>query len=1287
MASSILKFNKNTKITGINVIDGMLFYTDGKTEPKKIELDIFRNADHSSGNTSVYGRPFQERDITVIRPAPTQGINIGLGSSTDLELAAEAIFVFTKEVQNVYQTTARLQGYKLSNSAANQSKDAGFYYIKSEYLPTIEEITDITGNAKKVSIGDVAGGFFNANITGLDSGERYFYVAYAYNNVGEERLAKDILYFETVVAQASITLPTVNTLGLSGKKTATFTLNGEITDNGGDTITERGFYIRFVNAVKTKPSNLYTAPGVGEEKSSIAPGVYNKETGKYQFLLKTGAQLENVGSAGISSTGEIIPTDLEYLEENQPTELAPLNDSFGKNFWYQFYATNSKGTAYGDVKPDDLSETDVLVTGLPQIEYVSGGVYSTSNDISSPENEAKVTARLWDQSGKVTEMGVYFTKDYETVKDILAKGDIDPSDAAFDNVYKVKRLNWNSDNWDKEFTVNTEGLDSEFTILEGDSVFVLPYAKAASGTGYAASSTDSTKATRLKAPLYSTFTEGFPVTTVSAVVDEDDHLDIAVMVGDYVPAVQGRPSIPPPQVSGEPLSKISSIGAYIVQADINTFENLGDVSYQQNEFLTRYNNNTATRIIFKDSAGKNIVSTGEVHEQVFEGDAIVPLETGKNYYVMGFAIDSNGELGLGRLIPVNLVDGNAIPQVGQVHSNSPISTTSNDVELVGSVVNFPLNQSNSIADIGFAYQETSAGDFVFDDATQISFGTLNGATITEGSIANLNSYINNTSTGNNIFGMSIPYSTFSGSEGEVFSYQPFVQMTGGDIIPVTYAQGGDVIKEFTPAENVTVSKVPSIYLSAERQSSTHYGAGVTAYVTDTGHDQYSFNALENKIYFRKADDVSATTFPANVQEVISEATTAGDVVTDMDFGDINSSGDIVSFYSIFFGKALSNSNTNWPSLDPDTKYFVVATSKNNSTATDPYVSGQGAGVGVSNLDYFNTKKLPDPPIFTLEEPVEEDDDLYASKIKIKASMDAVHKRVLSTAGDTSTGTAKIYYIKTSESASDDPVVLKTDPDVVSQSIINSGNSDNAYCRGALCNTQNLQNELENRDGNVFLWELYQYQLGQLAPIEPNVEYKVFLEVNIETHGLVYSNVQTFKATNHDASYTQTPLISLASNVSGVSSPIINVRRGSGFDTCPGTHSMFINTRDNLGSVKLDLSNSYLEVDYRFGFNTNNFRIEKIKQGETLAKVDWYGKFKNLSFEIIPSTKSDHDYEIVFNWDYQNSKVGTAAYGSLTHKANLYLVVGDNAEYTKIIPFAFKNAWVLTQGIGGLYSGC
>ena len=86
MPSKILNFSKDRLITGINIIDGMLFFTDNKTEPKKINIKKFKGDDpdvpvnHSSGTTHIYNRTFQERDITVIKEHPLTPLKTSLSS-------------------------------------------------------------------------------------------------------------------------------------------------------------------------------------------------------------------------------------------------------------------------------------------------------------------------------------------------------------------------------------------------------------------------------------------------------------------------------------------------------------------------------------------------------------------------------------------------------------------------------------------------------------------------------------------------------------------------------------------------------------------------------------------------------------------------------------------------------------------------------------------------------------------------------------------------------------------------------------------------------------------------------------------------------------------------------------------------------------------------------------------------------------------------------------------------------------------------------------------------------
>ena len=69
----ILNFSENYLITGINVIEGILIWTDNQTEPKKIFIDDWKNSTPNFiTHSQIYGRNFIEDDITVIKKYPLQ---------------------------------------------------------------------------------------------------------------------------------------------------------------------------------------------------------------------------------------------------------------------------------------------------------------------------------------------------------------------------------------------------------------------------------------------------------------------------------------------------------------------------------------------------------------------------------------------------------------------------------------------------------------------------------------------------------------------------------------------------------------------------------------------------------------------------------------------------------------------------------------------------------------------------------------------------------------------------------------------------------------------------------------------------------------------------------------------------------------------------------------------------------------------------------------------------------------------------------------------------------------
>ena len=69
---NILKFSKDYLITGINIIEGVMYFTDYQTEPKSLNINMFKalNTPDFQTHTQIYGRPFVESDVTVIKKSP-----------------------------------------------------------------------------------------------------------------------------------------------------------------------------------------------------------------------------------------------------------------------------------------------------------------------------------------------------------------------------------------------------------------------------------------------------------------------------------------------------------------------------------------------------------------------------------------------------------------------------------------------------------------------------------------------------------------------------------------------------------------------------------------------------------------------------------------------------------------------------------------------------------------------------------------------------------------------------------------------------------------------------------------------------------------------------------------------------------------------------------------------------------------------------------------------------------------------------------------------------------------
>jgi len=87
----VLNFKADRLITGINLVDDMLFWTDGYTEPKKINISRSLMGTHNQGqthtrvvaDTTVSNTPAREEHVTVIRKSPIRPLDMELSTGRE----------------------------------------------------------------------------------------------------------------------------------------------------------------------------------------------------------------------------------------------------------------------------------------------------------------------------------------------------------------------------------------------------------------------------------------------------------------------------------------------------------------------------------------------------------------------------------------------------------------------------------------------------------------------------------------------------------------------------------------------------------------------------------------------------------------------------------------------------------------------------------------------------------------------------------------------------------------------------------------------------------------------------------------------------------------------------------------------------------------------------------------------------------------------------------------------------------------------------------------------------
>lgn len=379
-------------------------------------------------------------------------------------------------VQTVGATDINSQGATLSGSVLSDNgasiTERGFVYMQGTGTPTTDSYKlKVSGKT----------GEYTGSLSGLEPNKKYSFRAYAVNSKGTAY--GEVMSFLTVTG-----LPKVSAVDVSKIASTSATLTADVTDHGGETVSEVGFYYSLDPAVDVETSVKVTRNYAGGAFSTsltdlsvfttyyVKAYAVNSAGVAYSSVVsfKTLADVpvvQTLGSAEIGSDGATLSgtvltdngasitergfvwmqgdgtptTDSHRLEASGTTgdytaTLSGLEPN--KTYSFRAYAINSMGTSYGAVM------TFSTVASLPKLSATKVSNITTTS--------ADFTSSVLDHGGEtVTEVGFYYSK---------------TEDVDVQTAFKVSE-NYSSDS----FSINVDNLEI------GTFYYVRAYTKNSAG--------------------------------------------------------------------------------------------------------------------------------------------------------------------------------------------------------------------------------------------------------------------------------------------------------------------------------------------------------------------------------------------------------------------------------------------------------------------------------------------------------------------------------------------------------------------------------------------------------------------------------------------------------------------------------------------------------------------------------------------------------------------------------------------------------------------------------------
>ena len=343
---------------GVNVTEAGVCYG---TEPSSLTVE----GDHKSGTHKYETRAeggvieilldgFEDATQYYLRPYLKDGGYLTYGEVVSFYIPSVAK-VSTFDAEDITPSGAKFSG-EVTDECGSPVTERGFAWIEGDGTPTVESDHVVSGSGL---------GTMTATIEGLNPNRKYTFRAYATNASGTSY--GDPKTFTTLVA-----LPVLSTSTITDITSKSATFNGVLADDGGETISEVGFYYS-----TSKEVDPLTA-----EKVSIEYSTYQKSARE----LSENTLLTAMQSAQKAAS-----------DEGESFSIDVFNLAIKTRYYVKSYAVNSAGTAYGAVVNFETAGEIATIRTVGSSEVTTGSAVLSGNVTS--DNGEKITERgfVWMQ--------------------------------------------------------------------------------------------------------------------------------------------------------------------------------------------------------------------------------------------------------------------------------------------------------------------------------------------------------------------------------------------------------------------------------------------------------------------------------------------------------------------------------------------------------------------------------------------------------------------------------------------------------------------------------------------------------------------------------------------------------------------------------------------------------------------------------------------------------------------------------------------------------------------------